>query len=187
MENIAWSPDQVLDTCKELLRDRVREGLVRVSALKSGGPLLLKKMIDIVTDVDDSALRSLTESLQSLRLKDVPGENDGTAVRYLKGTLFLFQNCSAVPTDTMGRLNDVMTSMDCEEFTGYMKSIYFASKRERTVGGYVEYLDTAEDEYMTLYREGNGTNPNLPRTQSSWLMTRVPTEADSHVVNMEVA
>ena len=58
-------------------------------------------MLDIVMDVDASALRSLTEALQNLRMKDVPGE---------KGALLLLQNCSAIPTDTMGLLNDVMVS-----------------------------------------------------------------------------
>ena len=57
----------------------------------------------------------------------------------------------------MGLLNEVMVSADCDEFTEYMKSIYFASKRESLVGGYMEYLDTAEAKYQTLYRKGKWT------------------------------
>ena len=111
-------------------------------------------MIDVVMDVNNSALRSLTESMQNLRMKDVAGENVGTVVSYLKGALFLLQNCSTIPIDTMGLLNNVMVSADCDKFTGYMTSIYFASKCENSVGGCIDYLNAAEAEYRTLYRKG---------------------------------
>ena len=63
MENLAWSADRILNTCEDSLRDKVREGLVGISDLEAGGPLVLKKTLAIVMDVDDSALRSLTEAL----------------------------------------------------------------------------------------------------------------------------
>ena len=77
-------------------------------------------------DVDYITLRSLTESLKSLRLADVPGKNVGTAVSYLKGALLLLKKCNAVPTNSMGLLNNVMNSTDCNYFTNYMKMMYFA-------------------------------------------------------------
>ena len=87
-------------------------------------------------------------------MKDVAGENVGTVVSYLKGALLLLQNCGAIPTDIMGLLNDGMVSADCEEFTSYMKSIYFAAKRTSSGQSYMPYLDAAEAEYRTLYRRG---------------------------------
>ena len=96
-------------------------------------------------------------------MKDVPGENVGTVVSYLKGALLLLQNCSAILTNAMGLLNDVMLSADCSDFTSYMKSIYFASKRTGTVGDYMEYLDAAEAEYRTLYRKGKWTKASAPQ------------------------
>ena len=56
MENLVWSSDRILNTCKEPLRDKIREGLVLVSALEVGGPRVLKKMLDIIMDVNDSAI-----------------------------------------------------------------------------------------------------------------------------------
>ena len=49
-----------------------------------------------VMDVEDSALCSLTEGLQNLRMKDITWENICTVVSYLKGSLFLLQNCQAI-------------------------------------------------------------------------------------------
>ena len=76
-------------------------------------------------------------------MKDITGENVGTVVSYLKGALLLLQNCGAIPTDVIGFLNDVMVSADYDEFTSYMKLIYFASKRSSAMTGYMEYLGAA--------------------------------------------
>ena len=88
--------------------------------MELGGALALKKILNIVMNINDAALRSLIESLHNLRMKDVPGENVGTVVSYLKVTLILLQNYLAIPTDTIGLLNDVMSSTDCNEFIPYM-------------------------------------------------------------------
>ena len=56
-----------------------------MTPLESGSPLVLKLMIDIVMDVDDSALRLLTQNLQTIQMKDVPDKHVGTIVSYLKG------------------------------------------------------------------------------------------------------
>ena len=116
--------------------------------------MVLKRMLDIIMDVDDSALRALTQSLQTLRLKDIPGENVCTAVSYLKGALMLLHNCTGLPTDTMGLLNDTMGLADCEDFTGFMNSVYFDHKRKTRVITHQEYLRLAKSEYRTLYRLG---------------------------------
>ena len=129
---------------RRLIEGQGSRRLVGVSKLESGGPLVLKKTLDSIMDVDDSALRSLTEALHNFRMKDATGENVGTVVSYLKGAMFLLKNCGANPTDVIGLLNDVMVSADCKEFTAYMKLIYFASKRDSLVTGYMEYLDVAE-------------------------------------------
>ena len=91
-------------------------------------------------------------------MKDVPGENVAKVVSYLEGALLLLQNCAAIPMDIMGLLNNVMVSADYNNFTGYITSIYFASKCESLVGGYMEYLDMVETEYRTLHRKSKWMN-----------------------------
>ena len=108
--------------------------------MQMGGPLVLKMMLDIIMDVDDSALRTLTQSLQTLRLKDVPGENVCTPVSYLKVALLLLQNCSGIPTNAMGLLHDTMGLADCDEFSGFMNSVYFDHKRKTREITHQEYL-----------------------------------------------
>ena len=68
--------------------------MVGTNTMESGGPLVLKLMLDTIMDVDDIDLRALTQILQILRLKDVPGENVRTTVSYLKGVLLLLKKCS---------------------------------------------------------------------------------------------
>ena len=112
-------------------------------------------MIDIVINVDDSVLRSLNQNLQTLHLEDVPGENMGTIVSYLKWALLLLllDNVSGLPTNTMGLMNSTMCSAEKKEFSGFMTSIYFKHKRKTNVVSHATYLHLAEVEYSTLYRD----------------------------------
>ena len=55
VENLAWSSDMILNTCKDSLKDKVQEGLVGVSEMELGGLLALKKMLSIVMNVDGVA------------------------------------------------------------------------------------------------------------------------------------
>ena len=112
VENLAWSSDRILNTCEDNLRYKVRSGLVGVSPLEAGVPLILKLMINTVMNIEDSVLRSLTQNLQTICLKDIPGENAGAIASYLKGDLLLLENFSGLPTDTMGLLNGTMCSAE---------------------------------------------------------------------------
>ena len=120
---------------------------------------MLKLMIDIILDVEYSALRSMIQILQTMRLKYIPGENVATGDSYLKGALMLLQSCEAFLTGALGLLNDIMTSADCDDLTEYMKNIYFASKHNRSApaSSFTDYLNTVESEYRTLYRAGKRT------------------------------
>ena len=66
-------PECILNTCNDPLCDNIRKGLIYVSSLELGGPLVFKLMMNIVLDVEDSALRSMMQNLQTLRLKDGTG------------------------------------------------------------------------------------------------------------------
>jgi len=124
---------------------------VGIPPLESGGPLVLKLMFDVNINVDDLALRTLTKGIQRVRMNYIPGENVDTLVSYLKGSLLLLKNCSKLPTDIVGMLNDIMVSADCVDFVKYTKSIYFNHKRKIKEVGALEYLWLLELEYHSLY------------------------------------
>lgn len=94
---------------------------------------MLKVMLDIIIDVDDSTLRALTQRPQILQLKYVSGKNVYNAVCYLKSAMILLQNCSGLPTHTMGLLDNMMGSVDCDKFRGFMKYVCFDHKRKTCV------------------------------------------------------
>ena len=94
--NLAWSSNRILNMWEDSLRDKVRETLVGVSPLKVGGPLVLKLLLDIFMNGNDSALHSLTQILQTLLIKDVPDENISTIASYLKGAMLLLKNCTCL-------------------------------------------------------------------------------------------
>jgi len=81
-----------------------------------GGPLLLKSMLDIIMDVDDSSLQVLAEYSQTLRMKDIPGENVDTIVRYMKGNLLLLRNYGKLPTGVMVLVSNTFCLAACPKF-----------------------------------------------------------------------
>ena len=102
-------------------------------------------MLEIIIDFDGSALRSLTQLLQNLRLKDVI-----TVVSYLKGVLMLLQKCGELSTDTIGLLNGIICSVDCTEFGEFMRITYVNHERKTDIIEFMTHLDLEESEYRTL-------------------------------------
>ena len=58
--------DRIISTCKEKLCNKACKGLVNVSPLEAGVPLVLKLMLYIIMDVEDAVLRLLVQRLQIL-------------------------------------------------------------------------------------------------------------------------
>ena len=141
-----------MNTCKTGLKDKVREGLINVLSLESDGPSILKFMLDIILDINNSSLHSITQSLQALRLKDAPGENISVVVSYLKGAVILLHNCTFLPTYLIDLLNDIMCFANNDEFCAYMKVIHSNYLQKKEFINCMLYLGFAEFEYMELYR-----------------------------------
>jgi len=157
VENFQWSEDRILATCDATLRGKMREGLTGISGLERGGHMVLKMMLEVVMDVEDGSLRSMTEMIKTVRMKDIPGENMGVIASYLKAVIFLLDNCNSLPTDVLELLNDVMTSDDSKVFSEYMQSIYFAHTRTIKEVSPRDYVEYAEKEYRTLYCDNKWT------------------------------
>ena len=75
------------------------------------------------------------------------------------------KNCADLPTYTHGLLNDIMTSASNDDFTGYMRTIYYEQKCSKQGFDFLKYLKVAEAEHRTLYHARKWT------TSSHALMT----------------
>ena len=140
----------ILDTCDTTLQGKLREVLTGVPAMDHGDPLVFKMTLEVTMAVKESSLRSMTEQIKNVRMKDISGEHVGTIVIYLKGVILLLDNCNSLPTDVLGLLNDFMISADSQVFLEYMQSIYFSHKQKIKVITPREYVEFAEKEYITL-------------------------------------
>lgn len=110
----------MLGTCDITLKEKLREGLTGVPSMEKGVPLVFKMMFDVVMDIEDSSLWSMTDRIKTVRMKEIPGENIGTIVSYLKGVILILDNCNSLPTDVLGLIKNVMSSTDSKVFCEYM-------------------------------------------------------------------
>ena len=60
--------------------------------LEAGVPLLITLILDVVMNIEGSALWPLAQSLQPLSLEDAPDKSISAIVSYLKGALLLLEN-----------------------------------------------------------------------------------------------
>ena len=107
-------------------------------------------MLNIVMDVEDLYLHLLVQSLQTLQVKDIEGENVATFISCLKVALLIFKNCADLPIDTHGLMNNIITSASNNDFMGYMKYIYYNQKQPKRGFDFLNYLQVVEGAYMTL-------------------------------------
>ena len=82
--------------------------------------MVFKMMLNVAMDVEDSSLRSITDGIKTVRMKDIPGENIGIIASSLKGVILLLDNYNSLPTDVLRLLNELMTSVDSKVVLEYM-------------------------------------------------------------------
>ena len=73
-------------------------------------------------------------------------------VSHLKGVVILLQNCTILPTNLIGILNDIMVLVIIDDFITYTTVIYFSHYQKKKLIDYETYRDFSESEYCTLYR-----------------------------------
>ena len=119
-------------------------------------------MLEIIIDVDNGALRVLTENLQTFWMKDVSGEIVKTVVSYLKGALILLLNYGKVPMCGLGILRNIFYSVEYDGITIFMGSTHFEHKHQTNMTNFREYLTLTKSEYRMLYRKGSwsASEPN---------------------------
>jgi len=123
--------ERIFNTCKDALYDQVQEQLVGVPVLEFGGILNLQFMLDLIMDIDDGALHSIMQNLQTLQMKDVTGRNVGT---------LLLRNCGKLPMNMMRLLSATFYSVRCPEFVNFKTLMYFSYKRRTKVITPMDFL-----------------------------------------------
>ena len=74
------------------IKRKTERRIDRIACSGTRGTLLFKMMLDVVIDVEDSSLRSITDHINTVRMKEIPGGNIGPIKSYLKGVILLPDN-----------------------------------------------------------------------------------------------
>ena len=121
VENLSLIEYKVLKSRTKSLYNKIHEGLVGVCAIEYGILLTFRLMLGLIIYVDVEALRSLIQSLQTLRVHHISSKDVSTAASYINIWLLLLQNFFAeLLTNTLGLLHDIMCLADNEDFVEYI-------------------------------------------------------------------
>lgn len=172
-ENIKWSGEKLLNSCDSDLKDKILEETQDFKSSEKGGPVYYKIMMDFVIATSDTAMRSVVNRINDLKLSDFDGENVLQFGSYIRGALLLLKNHNAVPHDMKQLVYKGLKVCSCSEFTEFITAMQNVDKlgSDKNVLDTDEVIKKAEKEYTDLLGRNEWTPKSVKIGQeSSFLM-----------------
>ena len=168
-ENIKWSGEKILNSCSTSLRDKILEEVQDFNTAEKGGPVYFKVMMDLVIATSDTAMRSVVNRVNDLKLSDFDGENVLLFGSYIRGAILLLKNHKAVPHDMTQLIYKGLKASSCNEFTEFITAMHNADKlgsRKNQLSP-DDILKKAEKEYTDLVGRNEWTPKSIKVNQES--------------------
>ena len=157
IQNLSWSADILLKSCKQDLRDKVAEYLMIVSIDEKGGPLTLFYILSEITSFSGDAVASMERRVTDMPIKEFEGENVSTAVSQLPTYISRLSFLNKLPVDIVKRLLLIFQTSSVSEFNNLFKMIAL-QKRDNRGHSYHDFHDIltlASDTYRELLENGS--------------------------------
>ena len=99
IQNLSWSTDILLKSCKQDLRDKVAERLMLVSEDEKGGPLTFFYILSEIASFSEDAVAAMERRLTDMSIKELEGENVSTVVSQLRTSISRLTLFNKLPVD----------------------------------------------------------------------------------------
>jgi hypothetical protein len=104
VQNAYLSGNLLENSCEEELRLKVKERIDTVPVIEQGGPLSFHVMVHKILSMSDDTIRTLTDRITSMNIKEMPGEDILKIVTVYRHTLKRLGNVHKVPHDMLTKL-----------------------------------------------------------------------------------
>lgn len=150
VENLIWSGTKLLNSCDDLLRQKIEEQTIGWPIQWATGPVYFIIMMENILGSSPESLRGLISVLQTTTLKSFDGENVTEFVSFARGAVEQLQNHNALPIDALTILANALKDCDTPDFVGYVTTMYnnhVQGVKNCTID---TLLRSAEKEYINL-------------------------------------
>jgi hypothetical protein len=120
-ENMNFSYEMLRRNTDDDLWLKCQEDYEEYAPVQRGGPLMLFLILRRIQDVSEAAIGHVKQSLKSLKITDIPGEDVDKVVSLIKSALSLFKSASSachsfVPEDFPKLILELFQTSSCAEF-----------------------------------------------------------------------
>ena len=126
-------------------------------------------MMDLVIATSDTAMRSVVNRINDLKLSDFDGENVLLFGSYIRGATLLLKNHNAIPHDLTQLIYKGLKMCSCVEFVEYITAMQNADKLSSKKNSLStdDILEKAEKEYTDLVGRNEWTAKSSKINQES--------------------
>jgi hypothetical protein len=141
---------------------------------EQGGPVFFWVMMSIIQSSTEDAIRGLEAKIQSMKIRDTPGENVGTAVGKLRINIKRLSDANRLPVDILIWLENIFQTTSVPEFNkvfeaiGTNRRLGIVGAEPATVHSLLNLAETTFNEFSNLSKW-----PTSGSGASSFVQTQV--------------
>jgi len=155
LQNLDWSSELISASCDPDLADKVSEKMTKYPISKSGGPLYLWHVLNLIISTSEAASKALLDRLENIKIHSIEGENILQVISLLRGALDRLKVVNKTPVDVIDKVLDIFQTSSVKDFNTVFKTLKLNVRLKITSGYTLEYIfQTAE----TFYREMQETH-----------------------------
>ena len=154
VQNLDWTQELFNNSCTAELKDKVNEKVLGVHPFEIAGPLLFFHAMTLITTQTADAVRALTLRVTNLKLKDIPGENVGTAISQMRGALLRLKALDKIPNDIVDKILDTMQTSSVDKFNRFFENISFQLRLSPSSYSAEDILHLAEKTHREFVASG---------------------------------
>jgi len=186
-ENMNFSYEMLRRNTDDDLWLKCQEDYEEYAPVQRGGPLMLFLILRRIQDVSEAAIGHVKQSLKSLKITDIPGEDVDKVVSLIKSAHSLFKSASSachsfVPEDFPKVILELFQTSSCAEFnSAFHREQQIAQHDADKTGQLVQWPTVGELTLMATnsYKRLQSTNQWPTSTSPSSSRRRRALAADS--------
>ena len=107
IENLKWSQDLLMNSCKEDLQVQVANKVFAQPEIERGGPLVLFYIVQLIVKTTEKSSRAIIKRLETFKFSKIPNEDVEQAAAILRSAIIRLRAAGRLPNDVEQLILDI--------------------------------------------------------------------------------
>ena len=123
LQNIDWSAKLLTSSCDSNLADKVLEKLTKYPISKTGEPLYLWLILNLIISTSEKASKALLDRLENIKIHAINSENILKIISLLQGALDRLKVINKTQVDVIDKVLDIFHTSSVKDFNTAFKTL----------------------------------------------------------------